>query len=35
MIGDISAPHLAHPLFWAPFSVVGEGGNFVLPGSEA
>jgi CHAT domain-containing protein len=20
-------PHLAHPMFWAPFVVVGEGGR--------
>ena len=26
MIGDKSRPHYAHPLFWAPFVVGGEGG---------
>ena len=27
MINAEDAPHFAHPLFWAPFSVVGEGGR--------
>jgi len=27
MIADRSRPELAHPLFWAPFVVVGEGGR--------
>ncbi len=26
MIDDKDQPHYAHPLFWAPFVVVGEGG---------
>ena len=26
MIDDKNRPHYAHPLFWAPFVVVGEGG---------
>ena len=26
MMADPARPHLAHPLFWAPFVVVGEGG---------
>ena len=27
MIDDKDRPHYAHPLFWAPFVVVGEGGS--------
>jgi len=27
MIADAERPFLAHPVFWAPFSVVGEGGS--------
>ena len=27
MINAQDAPHYAHPLFWAPFIVVGEGGS--------
>ena len=26
LMGDPDNPHFAHPLFWAPFVVVGEGG---------
>ncbi len=26
LIDDKERPHFAHPLFWAPFVVVGEGG---------
>lgn len=26
MMSDAKNPHLAHPMFWAPFVVVGEGG---------
>ena len=28
LMEDEQAPHFAHPLFWAPFTVVGEGGNY-------
>ena len=31
LMDDAENPHFAHPLFWAPFVVVGEGG--VPPGS--
>ena len=27
MIDDKDGPHYAHPLIWAPFVVVGEGGG--------
>ncbi len=27
MIDDKDEPHYAHPLIWAPFVVVGEGGG--------
>ena len=27
LVNDEENPHFAHPMFWAPFSVVGEGGN--------
>jgi CHAT domain-containing protein len=27
LIDDTDHPHYAHPLFWAPFVVVGEGGS--------
>lgn len=27
MINAEDAPQYAHPLFWAPFAVVGEGGQ--------
>ena len=30
MIDDKDRPHYAHPLFWAPFVVVGEGGVIKL-----
>ena len=26
MMADEANPHFAHPTFWAPFVVVGEGG---------
>jgi CHAT domain-containing protein len=26
LLDDEDNPHYAHPLFWAPFVVVGEGG---------
>jgi CHAT domain-containing protein len=26
MMAEDSEPHFAHPMFWAPFVVVGEGG---------
>ena len=26
MINNTAKPHFAHPLFWAPFVVVGDGG---------
>ena len=26
LINSPSTPHYAHPMFWAPFTVVGEGG---------
>ena len=26
LLDDTENPHFAHPLFWAPFVVVGEGG---------
>jgi CHAT domain-containing protein len=26
LIDDTDNPHYAHPMFWAPFVVVGEGG---------
>ncbi len=26
LLEDTENPHFAHPLFWAPFVVVGEGG---------
>ncbi len=26
LIDDVDRPYFAHPLFWAPFVVVGEGG---------
>ena len=28
MMADETIPHFAHPAFWAPFVVVGEGGAF-------
>ena len=28
LMNDEENPHYAHPLFWAPFVVVGEGGNY-------
>jgi CHAT domain-containing protein len=27
LLSNPSKPHYAHPMFWAPFSVVGEGGR--------
>ena len=27
LMGDHDKPHYAHPMFWAPFVVVGEGGK--------
>ena len=27
LIEDRDHPHYAHPMFWAPFVVVGEGGR--------
>ena len=27
VINDTSKPHYAHPIYWAPFVVVGEGGT--------
>ena len=27
LMQDRQNPHFAHPFFWAPFSVVGEGGG--------
>lgn len=27
LMNDASKPHYAHPMFWAPFVVVGEGGK--------
>ena len=29
VMADEKVPHFAHPVFWAPFFVVGEGGNYV------
>jgi CHAT domain-containing protein len=28
LIDDASEPGFAHPVYWAPFVVVGEGGTF-------
>jgi CHAT domain-containing protein len=28
---DKSKPYYAHPMFWAPFVVVGEGGAATVP----
>ncbi len=28
MIDDETNPHYAHPVFWAPFVVIGEGGTY-------
>jgi CHAT domain-containing protein len=30
MLADEASPHFAHPAFWAPFVVVGEGGRPVV-----
>jgi CHAT domain-containing protein len=27
LMTDSDKPHYAHPMFWAPFVVVGEGGE--------
>lgn len=27
LMDDPESPHFAHPLFWAPIMVVGEGGD--------
>ena len=31
LLEDPEAEHFAHPLFWAPFVVVGEGGSYRSP----
>ncbi len=28
MMANDEKPHYAHPMFWAPFIVVGEGGAY-------
>ena len=30
LLDDPPAPHVAHPMFWAPFVVIGEGGTFAV-----
>ena len=30
LIKDEERPHFAHPMFWAPFVVVGEGGTYAV-----
>ncbi len=31
LMADPANPHFAHPMFWAPFVVVGEGGSGKSP----
>ena len=26
LMRDLESPYYAHPIFWAPFTVIGEGG---------
>ncbi len=30
LMNNEERPHYAHPLFWAPFVVVGEGGTYAV-----
>ena len=34
LMNDPDNPHFAHPIFWAPFTVVGEGGRIGLQGAK-